>query len=265
MIKRFLFLVLIIFCASLLPADDFPYQLDWKKDALLGGGAAVLYGTHLVIYFTRDRDSAKEHGLDRLHKSDVNFVDRAMMCSYSRSLDLTSDILLACTMAAPFALAIHQSRDNIITGAVMYAEALLLSHSVKELTKDVVIRWRPYCYYDDTRSKLLRDDESGKSFMSGHSSTAFTSASFLATVYAHLHPDGKSKYWVAGGSFGAATAVAALRVLSGSHFFTDVLVGAAWGTFIGWLVPQFHYCQDGHDVKLSFFSETGAPGILFNF
>ena len=265
MIKKLLLIVLITFSASLLPADDFPYQLDWRKDALIGGGAALLYGTHLAITFTQDRDSAKDHGLDRLHKSDINFVDRSMMCSYSRGLDLTGDILLAFTMAAPFALAIHQSRDNIITEAVMYAEALLLAHSVKELTKDCVIRWRPYCYYDDTRSKLLRDDDSGKSFMSGHAAIAFTSASFLTTVYAHLHPDGKNKYWVAGGSFAAAAGVAALRVFSGNHFFTDVLVGAAWGTFAGWIVPQLHLGQEDKPVKLSLVSETGVPGILFNF
>ena len=147
----------------------------------------------------------------------------------------------------------------------MYAEALLLAHSVKELTKDAVIRWRPYCYYDDTRSKLLRDEKSGKSFMSGHAALAFTSASFLTTVYAHMHPDGKKKYMVAGGSFAAAAAVGALRIFSGNHFFTDVLAGAAWGTLVGWLVPQLHYGQENNSVKLSFLSETGAPGILFNF
>ncbi|MBR5672113.1 MAG: phosphatase PAP2 family protein [Spirochaetales bacterium] len=263
--KKLLLALLIVLSAASLPADDFPYRLDWKKDAIIAGSAVALYGTHLAIQFTQDRDSAKDHGLDRLHKSDINFVDRAMMHRYSRSLDLTGDVLLACTMAAPFALAIHQTKDNIITGAVMYAEALLISHSVKELTKDFVVRWRPYCYYDDTRSRLLKDEDSGESFMSGHTATAFTSASFLSTVYAHMHPEGKGKYLVAGGSFAAAAAVGTLRILSGNHFFTDVLVGAAWGTLAGWLVPQLHYCQDGKPVKLSFISETGAPGILFNF
>ena len=262
--KRFLLIAMILLSAVSLPADSFPYRLDWKKEALIGGSAVALYGTHLAIYFTQDRDSARDHGLDRLHKSDVNFVDRAMMCSYSRSLDLTGDVLLACTMAAPFALAIHQSRENIITEAVMYAETLLLAHSVKELSKDAVTRWRPYCYYDDTKSKLLKDDDSGKSFISGPATMAFASASFLSTVYAHMHPDGKKKYLVAGGSFTAAAAVATLRVLSGNHFFTDVLAGAAWGTLAGWLVPQLHYSQDGHPIKISFLSETGAPGILFN-
>lgn len=265
MIKKLLLVVLILLSAASLPADDFPYRLDWKRDAIIGGTAVALYGTHLAVKLTHDRDSAKDHGLDRLHKSDINFVDRAMMCSYSRSLDLTGDVLLACTMAAPFALAIHQSKENIITEAVMYAETLLLAHSVKELSKDAVTRWRPYCYYDDTKNKLLREDDSGKSFMSGHATMAFASASFLSTVYAHTHPEGKNKYLVAGGSFAAAAAVGTLRVLSGNHFFTDVLAGAAWGTLAGWLVPQLHYCQEGNPVKLSFIAETGAPGILFNF
>ena len=263
--KKLLLAVLIVLSAATLPADDFPYRLDWKTDGIIGGTAVALYGTHLAVQFTQDRDSARDHGLDRLHKSDINFVDRAMMHSYSRNLDLTGDIVLACTLAAPFALAIHQSWDNIITGAVMYAEALLLSHSVKELTKDFVVRWRPYCYYDDTRSSLLKDEDSGESFMSGHTATAFTSASFLSTLYAHMHPEGKGKYWVAGGSFAAAAAVGTLRILSGNHFFTDVLAGAAWGSLVGWLVPRLHYCQDDNAVKLSFISETGAPGILFNF
>ena len=264
MIRKLLLIFLILLSAASLPADDFPYRLDWKRDAIIGGTAVALYGTHLAVKLTQDRDSARDHGIDRLHKSDVNFVDRAMMHSYSRSLDLTGDILLACTMAAPFALAIHQEKETIITEAVMYAETLLIAHSVKELTKDAVTRWRPYCYYDDTKSKLLRDDDSGRSFMSGHASMAFASASFLTTVYAHMHPEEKKKYLVAGGSFAAAAAVGTLRVLSGNHFLTDVLAGALWGTAVGYLVPQLHYCQEGHFVKLSFISETGAPGILFN-
>ena len=263
MIRKILFALLILFSASNVPADDFPYRLDWKKEAIIGGSAAVLYGTHLAISLTQDRDSAKEHGLEKLHKSDVNFVDRSMMFSYSRSLDLAGDILLAGVMAAPFALAINQSKDTIITGAVMYAEALLLSHSVKELTKDLVVRWRPYCYYD-ARDSVLKDDDSGKSFMSGHASTAFTSAAFLSTLYAHMHPDSRYKGLVTGGSFAAATAVGALRILSGNHFLSDVLVGAAWGTLVGYLVPYFHYSQDERPVRLSFISETGSPGILFN-
>jgi membrane-associated phospholipid phosphatase len=262
--KILLVILLIVMSAASLPADSFPYKLDLTKEAVMFGGGALFYGAHLYMRFYQDRDSAYDHGLDRLDKGDINFVDRAMMHSYSRALDLTGHVLLAATMLAPFSLAIHQKKDTIITEAVMYAETLLIAHSFKELSKDVVVRWRPYCYYDDTKSSLLKDVDSSKSFMSGHAAMAFTSASFLTTVYAHMHPKGKNKYLVAGGSFAAAAGVAALRVFSGNHFFTDVLVGALWGSFIGYIVPQFHYVQDGKPVKLSFISETGAPGILFN-
>ena len=262
--KLFLVVLLIAMSAASLPADVFPYKLDVTKEAFMFGGGALFYGTHLYLKFNQDRDSAYEHGLDRLDKDDINFVDRAMMRSYSRGLDWTGHILLAATMVAPFALVIHQGKDTIITEVVMYAETLLLAHSFKELSKDVVVRWRPYCYYDDTKSSLLKDDDSGKSFMSGHAAMAFSSASFLTTVYAHMHPEGKNKYWVAGGSFAAATGVAALRVCSGNHFFTDVLVGALWGTFAGYIVPWYHYTQDGKPVKVSFLSASGSPGILFN-
>ena len=262
--KILLVALLTLMSAATLPADEFPYKLDLTKEAFMFGGGALFYGAHLYMKFDRDRDSAYDHGLDRLDKDDINFVDRSMMRSYSRALDMTGHVLLAATMLAPFSLAIHQSKDTIITEVVMYAETLLLAHSFKELSKDVVVRWRPYCYYDDTDNDLLDDVDSSKSFMSGHAAMAFTSASFLTTVYAHMHPEGTNKYWVAGGSFAAAAGVAALRVFSGNHFFTDVLAGALWGSFIGYIVPQFHYTQDGKPVKLSFLSETGAPGILFN-
>lgn len=263
--KKFLLIALILLSAASLPASDFPYRLDLKKDLIIGGSAVALYGGHLALSLTQDRDSARDHGLDRFHKSDVNFIDRAMMHSYSKSLDLTGDVLLACVMAAPLALAVHQEKDAVITGAVMYAEALLISHSVKELTKDLVVRWRPYCYYDDTRSSLLKDDDSGKSFISGHAAVAFTSAAFLSTVYSHMHPDENSRYLVAGGSFAAAAAVGALRILSGNHFFTDVLVGAAWGTLVGYMVPKLHFIQEDKQVQLSLISPAGSPGILFTF
>ena len=134
--KILLVALLILMSAANLPADEFPYKLDLTKEAFMFGGGALFYGAHLYMKFNQDRDSAYDHGLDRLDKDDINFVDRSMMRSYSRALDMTGHVLLAATMLAPFSLAIHQSKDTIITEVVMYAETLLLAHSFKELSKD---------------------------------------------------------------------------------------------------------------------------------
>ena len=41
-------------------------------------------------------------------------------------------------------------------------------------------------------------------------------------------------------SFGIAALTGALRMASGNHYFTDVLVGALIGTSCGFLVPFMH-------------------------
>ena len=53
-------------------------------------------------------------------------------------------------------------------------------------------------------------------------------------------PESKWKTPVVIGSFTLATISGTLRILSGSHFFSDVLVGAAIGSAIGITVPLLH-------------------------
>ncbi|MDR0411846.1 MAG: phosphatase PAP2 family protein [Treponema sp.] len=37
-----------------------------------------------------------------------------------------------------------------------------------------------------------------------------------------------------------AAEIASMRIVSGSHFLTDVLTGAAIGSFHGWIIPFLH-------------------------
>ena len=59
-------------------------------------------------------------------------------------------------------------------------------------------------------------------------------------VYCQCYPASKWTYAVAGVSFGLAALTGALRMASGNHFFTDVLVGAVLGTACGFAVPYMH-------------------------
>jgi membrane-associated phospholipid phosphatase len=61
------------------------------------------------------------------------------------------------------------------------------------------------------------------SFPSGHTSTAFAAAEFMAQEYGELSP----WYGVFGYSFATATAI--LRVYNNDHWFSDIIAGAGFG------------------------------------
>jgi membrane-associated phospholipid phosphatase len=65
-----------------------------------------------------------------------------------------------------------------------------------------------------------------KSFPSGHSVTAFA----LAYVLSRAYPRGAPVFYA------LATVVALSRVYLASHFLSDIVAGAAYGLFAGWIV-----------------------------
>lgn len=74
--------------------------------------------------------------------------------------------------------------------------------------------------------KRMRPDNSKKnSFPSGHTATAFMSATMLYKEYGELSP------WVGIGSYGCASLVAVGRMLNNRHWMSDVLFGAGVGIF----------------------------------
>jgi membrane-associated phospholipid phosphatase len=76
------------------------------------------------------------------------------------------------------------------------------------------------------------------SFWSGHTTTAFSAAAAAGYVAQIRGYD--SWPWVYAVGFTAAGAVSYFRVAGDKHWMTDVLVGAAVGTGVGFLVPWLH-------------------------
>jgi membrane-associated phospholipid phosphatase len=60
------------------------------------------------------------------------------------------------------------------------------------------------------------------------------------------------------GSYTLAAGIASMRILSGSHFLSDVLAGAAIGSLYGWLIPAVHIKSNKNNFSMNF---TGN-GIL---
>ncbi len=255
-----IFLLIFSICSRFFAQTD-AFKLDFKKDAILLGTGFALTGSDLIL------DDLLEVGRDEYSgqvydKSDVNSFDRFFMHGYSSSMHTVSTISLVSLMVSPAILLPLSDRPFWPTEIVMYSEVLLIANGIKELTKLCVDRTRPYMYYDisDAPEDKIDEGDFVNSFMSGHSTMAFASASFLTYTYWKLFPESSLKIPVAAGSFAVAALTAVLRVMGGNHFASDVLVGAAVGTSVGFLVPFLHTFGSGHD---NFQVSPSASGVSF--
>ena len=67
------------------------------------------------------------------------------------------------------------------------------------------------------------DGTNNQSFPSGHTATAFMTATMLSKEYGHISP------WVSVGAYSVATATGLMRMANNKHWLSDVMVGAGIG------------------------------------
>ena len=110
-------------------------------------------------------------------------------------------------------------------------------------------------YSEEAPLAERQDPDGGLSFISGHVGVTAALTTSMFSTFWRREPDGAIP-WVVLGTGTAATAVVATgRVLSGDHFPTDVLLGAALGGSMGFLIPALH---DTDMVLLATPADDGA-------
>lgn len=214
------------------------FSLNPVNEGIQLGLGAVLSGSALVCDKFVDIKK-NEYNPEDWEKSDIAVMDQLFMRPYSKPLHIVGTGTMALAMATPAIFAIMPGSEWLTIG-VMYAETLLIANGIKEWTKLLVYRARPYMYFDDYPQDKLEDGDWNCSFPSGHTTFAFAGAAFTTMVFCQSFPASKWKYVVAGASFGMAVLTGAFRMASGNHFFTDVLVGAVIGSAVGFAVPYMH-------------------------
>lgn len=239
--------VLLVPCGSLAQERPFPYEIGSGDVVLLplGLGLSVL-GDRLAEPgpLTRDVVAALDPAL-------LNGFDRTAAGNWSPTWahrsDWTRDGLLAAAGAVAFAPEVMEGRwrNAAILGAI-FGETYLLLRGATYTAKRLANRKRPYVYNTDLgvdeRLALAQSDDEGvfESFYSGHTAAAFAAAALLSTVYADVHGRSATSNLLWGSSLSVAAVTAYARVKAGKHYPSDVLVGAAVGTAIGFLVPRLH-------------------------
>lgn len=101
-------------------------------------------------------------------------------------------------------------KNRFIDRTILYALSQTIRFGAVNIIKNSANRQRPNSFDD-------------KSFPSGHASTAFAAAEFMAQEYGEVSP------WYGVYAYSFATATAILRVYNNDHWFSDIIAGAGFG------------------------------------
>lgn len=225
-----------------------PFVLDPVADSIL---LTAGIGSSGVVYLVDKFTPAQNGSALTFSWDEVNSFDRAIsqfLCpdGFNKPLHKVADFSAGFQLLTPFfvfgAEAIFSNLPpmELVTIGTMYVEAFTLSYGLKNIIKMSVARTRPYMYYDNTNGADVESNDWHYSFPSGHTTNAFLGAGFTTYVFSKYYPDSVWKIPVIAATYTIATATGVLRIMSGNHFATDVLAGAALGTICGYGVPMLH-------------------------
>ena len=225
MIKLYYLLFILIFPLTYFAQSN--YELESVREtALLSSGVSA---STFAIYLLSKVEPPTREEINNLSREDINSFDRFATYNWSPTASDISDVLSS-----------EKIRKDYKTFLTMNAELYLLYYGITHITKSLAGRFRPYMYNENVPLNEKIDYDSRLSFFSGHAAATFASAVFLSTIYSKYYPDSKWKSIVWGSSLFVASITASLRVISGMHFLSDVLIGAAVGSLIGYFVPLIH-------------------------
>ena len=208
----------------------------------------VISTISIGVFFSRNlMSSERESGIpsNNLNRNDVNIFDRGLIFPSSNAIDSVrnylSPVLFVLPAISPLAVAgldirRRQNFDTWLTYGIMYSQALLLSSGTRRFFGRAIDRYRPRYYFMDVkgRSSCMR------SFPSGTTAYAFMPATFFSVTFSAEFPESPWRIPVIAASHTLAAIIGASRIFGGRHFLTDVLAGAALGSFYGWLIPTLH-------------------------
>lgn len=214
------------------------FALSPLTDTLLISGGLGLNTTNIILEKACHYNSITPEQYD-FSIENIPTFDQLFMTDYSKGLNYTAYGSLFLVGISPI-IFITQPKSDWVPILVMYGESLLWANGLKELGKILVNRARPYMYYENYPQDKVDDGDWAKSWPSGHTTIAFTSAMFTSYLFCQYNSDSKYKTLVIASTFSIASATGILRMCSGNHFYSDVLTGMVIGSVSGFVVPMLH-------------------------
>ncbi len=172
--------------------------------------------------------------LKPINKNETSFKNKYLELNASSTTVLGAGIPIGIALTGLVTNNKKLKKDALFIGA-----AWLVTGIVTQTTKRIVNRPRPFESYSFI---VERDDESGGfSFPSGHTSSAFCTATSVSLRY--------RKWYVIGPSYLFACSVAWARMYQGVHYPSDVLAGALVGSGSAWVSYKIQNWLDNKHKK----------------
>jgi len=224
--------------------DESPYFLRLDVDsATLALGAVLWGGTSLIGSTTLQPPFCGNTLTSTCDRSGLNALDRLALDHSSTAARTAADIISFVPIAYLGLDMLDVGPRNwktYLTDLWVVAEALAWNGAVQDIVRRAVRRPRPFLYSPGVYADERNTAEAGLSFYSGHTSFAFALATSCSYTFTLRHPHSKWRWVVWPALMAVASIEPILRVYSGDHFPTDVIVGAVAGSAIGVLFPALH-------------------------
>lgn len=222
-----------------------------KKNILIAGlfaAAILIFG---VSEIAKHKLSMTEWDGTQYKLEDVNKLDAFFAQDYSQLLDDAGTYfcafsnLFCCVICflLPFIAALRSKKSvkKVFFDFFLFVETWIYTRAVYSLLKTSMGRIRPYMYFPNPSEKGILECDFDRSWPSGHTSSAFLALGFMAGWFLFEKISGKSKKLCILVEAVLCIVTGVLRVLSGNHFFTDVLTGALIGSVVGFAVISVNH------------------------
>jgi membrane-associated phospholipid phosphatase len=141
-------------------------------------------------------------------------------------------------------------------------EAVILGSTITAALKGITGRARPFVTNDTNPHdfKFLKgfSGSDRASFPSGHTTAAFAAASAVTSETQRIWPN--HTWLVAPAMYGGATLVGLSRMYHDKHWASDVVLGAAIGTFSGLKVVRYTHAHPQNRLDRAVLRVRAAPG-----
>lgn len=173
--------------------------------------------------------------------SDLNALDQLALGRYSPTAHTIADVLVFSLVLTPPVLDfIDSGGDGWLTDTTLALQSLVLTQTAVQLTKAAVGRPAPILFDSRVPLEERMGRDASRSFISGHTATAFSAATTYTVTYWLRHPDSEWRWVVLAASHSLALGAGMLKIHAGYHYPTDIMAGALVGSAIGAAVPLLH-------------------------